>query len=121
MEETNSDTRQYSRIQLGNAHKLQFSLFDEVSHQLSAYCICTDISEFGAHFFTDRPYDLDQALRLNIHQNDALIESLPVSVIRADSALNDEERYCAAVKFNCALRSLALILPKHTVKNSIAA
>jgi len=94
------ESRKSSRIQLSNTNQIQFSLFDEKNNQGSSYCICTDLSESGAHFFTDIQLVSEQKLFLTVLQNGHCIERIQVSVIWSDSGLNDEERFCGAVRFH---------------------
>ena len=92
------DARSFPRIQCGNVQKVIFSLTDKLSQSETGYCICTDFSQSGAHFFTDREFQLQQQLFLTVHIENR-VETIPVTVIRADTSLYDEERYCAAVLF----------------------
>ena len=95
--EGNNDRALY-RFQWGNALPVKFSLFDKCTNLTTGYCICTDLSETGARFFTDCEFQLNQLLQLSIEHNGQQ-ETVDVIVIRVDSGLSDEERYCAAVKF----------------------
>jgi len=92
------DARLFPRVHCGNVQKVNFSLFDNFSQSETSYCICTDFSQAGAHFFTDCEFQLQQQLVLTVVIADR-IEKFPVTVIRADTSLYDEERYCAAVRF----------------------
>lgn len=101
----NNNARTVSRVQCGNAHPVQFSLTDPVKNVSTTYCICTDLSETGARFFTDHEFEVKQRLLLTIRANDQQMEKVLVNVIRADSSLSDEERFCASVEFNQPLVS----------------
>ncbi len=100
-----NDARTFTRFECGNSLPVRFSLFNQRENIKTNYCICTDLSESGARFFADCEFKLDQKLRLTIETNDQQSETVDVTVIRVDSSLSDEERFCTAVKFE---RPLAL-------------
>jgi hypothetical protein len=97
------NARAFERIQCGNSYPVQFSLIDPKNRQQTSYCICTDLSCCGAHFFTDREFQERQQLELVISSDKQILETVNVTVVRADSSLYDEERFCAALKFHQSL------------------
>lgn len=115
------EARAFSRIQLGNSDHVKFALHDSANNESTAYCICTDLSESGAHFFTDREFELGRQLELTVSVDNKPMETLAVTVIRADSSLNDEERYCAAVRFNQPFKLFERLTFSRGKSNSIAA
>jgi len=116
MENVLPEKRNFDRIQLGNSHLLEFSLLDGFKDQLTSYCICTDLSEAGAHFFTDREYAPNQELQLTIRKNGQVMEKQTVSVIRGDKSLDDEERFCHVVVFDQPLACFAEIAAIAAIK-----
>ncbi len=96
----NNDARAFPRVQCGNAHNVNFSLTDQSQNIRTNYCICSDISLSGALFFTDCEFHENQQLMLSIGIDSKKSETLLVTVTRADSKLFDEERFCAAVRFD---------------------
>lgn len=101
----NNNARIASRVQCGNAQPARFLLTDVINNVSTTYCICTDLSETGARFFTDREFGVNQRLLLTVMCNDKQLEKVAVNVTRADSNLSDEERFCASVEFNQPLAS----------------
>lgn len=93
------DARTGDRIQCANAIPVTFTLADHENNSITGYCICTDLSPAGGHFFTDIEFTEQQSLMLTIAFDDGPSEQVPVKVIRADSSLNDDERFCADVSF----------------------
>ena len=100
-----NDARTFTRFQCGNSLPVRFSLLNQRENIKTHYCICTDMSASGARFFADCEFKLNQKLRLTVEINDQQSETLDVTVIRVDTSLSDEERYCTAVKID---QSLAL-------------
>lgn len=94
------NTRASVRLQCGNSENIQFTLVDNQSDQQTAFCICSDLSEVGAHFFTDQEFQPGQKLMLSIAIDNKRQRRVPVTVVRADHHLYDEERFCAAVAFD---------------------
>jgi len=97
---TAKQQRNSLRLQLGNQHDYQFLLLDSNGHQQAGFCVCVDISAVGATFIVDREIPLNTNLVLHVIRRDIQIETLPVTVVRANSELNEEERFCCVVRFD---------------------
>lgn len=93
------NTRASVRLQCGNSENIQFTLVDNQSNNQTSFCVCSDLSEVGAHFFTDQEFQPGQKLLLLITIDNKRQHHIPVNVVRADDHLYDEERFCAAVAF----------------------
>ena len=96
----NNNARESVRLQCGNSENIQFTLVDNQSSHQTVFCVCSDLSEVGAHFFTDREFHPGQKLTLSIFMEKQHKRDVPVTVVRADDHLYDEERFCAAVAFD---------------------
>ena len=117
-----NNARESVRLQCGNAENIQFTLVDNQSSNQTNFCVCSDLSEVGAHFFTDREFHPGQKLTLSISLEKQRKRDLPVTVVRADDHLYDEERFCAAVAFDRPMKSCEELRKlQSTTKNLIAA
>jgi hypothetical protein len=96
----NNNARESVRLQCGNSENIQFTLVDNQSDNQTAFCVCSDLSEVGAHFFTDREFQPGEKLMLSIAIENQGKRDIAVTVVRADDNLYDEERFCAAVAFD---------------------
>ncbi|MBT8439624.1 MAG: hypothetical protein HKP55_04400 [Gammaproteobacteria bacterium] len=96
----NNNARESVRLQCGNSENIQFTLVDNQADNQTAFCVCSDLSEVGAHFFTDREFQPGQKLMLLISIENLRKRDIPVTVVRADDNLYDEERFCSAVAFD---------------------
>ncbi len=92
--------RESLRLQLGNQQEYEFLLLDAYGHQQCEFCVCVDISAVGAMFVMDREIPPDTKLFLNVIRHDISIETLPVTAMRLNSELNDEERYYCSIRFD---------------------
>lgn len=99
-----NNVRQSVRLQCGNSDNIFFTLIDKQSGTKTAFCICSDLSEAGAHFFTDQEFQPGQQLMLSIIIEKQKHRIVPVTVVRTDDHLHDEGRYCAAVAFDQSLK-----------------
>ena len=116
------NTRASVRLQCGNSDKIQFALVDHQSNHQTTFCVCSDLSEVGAHFFTDQEFQPGQKLMLSIAIDKKRQRHIPVTVVRADDHLYDEERFCAAVAFEKPMKICdELMKLQATTKNLIAA
>lgn len=95
-----NNARESVRLQCGNSENIQFTLVNNQSDNQTAFCVCSDLSEVGAHFFTDQEFHPGQKLMLSISIESQRKRDIPVTVVRADDNLYDEERFCAAVAFD---------------------
>jgi hypothetical protein len=95
-----NNARESVRLQCGNSENIQFTLVDNQSGNQTSFCVCSDLSEVGAHFFTDQEFQPGQKLMLSIAIEKQGKRDIPVRVVRADDNLYDEERFCAAVAFD---------------------
>ena len=110
------------RLQCGNSENIQFILVDNQSKNQTAFCVCSDLSEVGAHFFTDLEFYPGQKLMLSILLEKKGKRDLPVTVVRADHHLYDEERFCAAVAFDKPMKICEELKKlQSTITNLIAA
>ncbi len=110
------EQRHELRLQFGNRHHLDFSLTNNRGDSCTDYCLCTDLSVSGAKFFTSRDIPVGASLLLTLSLEGREIESLPVTVVRCNSELNDEERYCCSVKFNRELASFELLADEASIE-----
>ncbi len=94
------NTRESARLQCGNTEIIRFTLINLQDNTETKVCVCSDLSAVGAHFFADLEFQPGQKLMLSILARDSVIRSVPVTVVRADTELYDEERFCAAVAFD---------------------
>lgn len=92
--------RESLRLQLGNQQDYQFVLYDKSGHQQCEFCVCVDLSAVGAQFVLDREIPLYTPLVLKVMRRDILLETLPVTVMRSNSELNDEDRFYCSIRFD---------------------
>ncbi len=110
------------RLQCGNSENIRFTLVDKQLNNQTAFCVCSDLSEVGAHLFTDREFHPGQKLMLSISIENQRQRDIPVTVVRADDNLYDEERFCAAVSFDKPMKICEELRKlQTTITNLIAA
>lgn len=118
----NDNDRGCQRFHCDNAVDAKFSLIDPLHESETGFCICSDLSKSGAHFFTDLEFQPGQKLVLSVLLDDSKHHSYAVRVVRADSSLYDEERFCAAVQFDQPLDIYQKLIKKKSLNSgSIAA
>jgi len=108
-------------VQFGNQPNFEFSLHDHHGHQLTDYCVCTDLSADSAKLFSNLDLSETLSLILSVKHDGVEIESLPVTVSRCDVELNDEERFCCDVHFSKALMCFEMIVQTANLQKITAA
>lgn len=94
------NARESVRLQCGNSDNILFSLVDNQTGKPTGFCVCSDLSEVGGHFFTDQEFQPGQKMTLSITVDNRARRDVAATVVRADDHLYDEERFCAALAFD---------------------